>query len=72
MYRIIGYRHPQDYLECRECRWCNAIIEYKTKYVKTKVERYRYTEYIICPNCGEKIQVLISEFNPDGNCTYKE
>lgn len=61
MYRIIGYRHPKDYLECRECKWCNAIIEYKTEYVKTKLEKDRYIEYIKCPNCRKKVIVLESE-----------
>lgn len=42
----------------RECDNCHAILEFPSDEVSTKVNMKEYEEYIICPNCLNKVTVL--------------
>jgi len=61
--RIIGFRRSNkgrtsNVYMIRECDNCHAILEFPSDEVSTKVNMKEYEEYIICPNCLNKVTVL--------------
>ena len=45
----------------RVCENCHAILEFPSNEVSTEVNFETYLEYIICPNCLNKVEVLRCE-----------
>lgn len=63
--RVIGFRRSNkgrtsNVYMVRECDNCHAILEFPSDEVSTESTIKRYTEYIRCPNCENKIIVLES------------
>ncbi|CDE11081.1 unknown [Clostridium sp. CAG:354] len=61
--RTIGFRRSNkgrtsNVYMIRECDNCHAILEFPSDEVSTKVNMKEYEEYIICPNCLNKVTVL--------------
>ena len=61
--RIIGFRRSNqnrtsDVYMIRECDNCHAILEFPSNEVSSESNNGNYREYIICPNCINKVIVL--------------
>lgn len=62
--RIIGFRRSNigrtsNVYMIRECNYCHAILEFPNDQVSTKIDDMKsYQEYILCPNCCNKVIVL--------------
>ena len=64
--RTIGFRRSNigrtsNIYMIRECENCHAILEFPSNEVSTEVNFETYLEYIICPNCLNKVEVLRCE-----------
>lgn len=63
--RIIGYASNKkllcDVYMIRKCNKCNAILEFLSSQVSNNATKNTYTEYVICPNCSNKVIVLQSK-----------
>nr|DAH72004.1 MAG TPA: alpha-aminoadipate carrier protein [Caudoviricetes sp.] len=64
--RTIGFRRSNigrtsNVYMIRECKNCHAILEFPSDEVSTEVNFETYLEYIICPNCLNKVEVLRHE-----------
>lgn len=64
--RVIGFRRSNkgrtsDVYMIRECDNCHAILEFPSNEVSSETTLNNYKEYIICPNCMEKVIVLESK-----------
>lgn len=64
--RTIGFRRSNigrtsNIYMIRECENCHAILEFPSNEVSTEVKFETYLEYIICPNCLNKVEVLRCE-----------
>ena len=62
-YRIIGFRRSNkgrtsNIYMIRECNNCHAILEFPSNEVSNGEDKGSYEEYIICPNCSQKIKVI--------------
>ena len=63
--RIIGFRksnkgRTSNVYMIRECDNCHAILEFPSNQVSCENGRHFHREYIICPNCQNKVIVLES------------
>lgn len=61
--RIIGFRRSNigrtsNIYMIRECKNCHAILEFPSDEVSTEANFETYLEYIRCPNCRNKVEVL--------------
>ena len=66
--RTIGFRRSNkgrtsNVYMIRECDNCHAILEFPSNEVTCENGRYFHREYIICPNCENKVIVLESGRN---------
>lgn len=64
--RTIGFRksnigRTSNIYMIRECENCHAILEFPSDEVSTEVNFEIYLEYIRCPNCLNKVEVLRCE-----------
>lgn len=64
--RTIGFRRSNigrtsNVYMIRECENCHAILEFPSNEVSTEVNFETYLEYIRCPNCLNKVEVLRCE-----------
>ena len=61
--RIIGFRRSNigrtsNVYMCKECNNCHAILEFPSNEVSTEMLNKNYREYIICPNCCNKVIII--------------
>lgn len=64
--RIIGFRRSNigrasKIYMIRECENCHAILEFPSNEVSAESNFETYLEYIRCPNCLNKVEVLRRE-----------